>query len=110
MLHDREKITALRQKLGLSINELGRRAGITGPSMHAIESGETKNLRAKTLMGIASALGVRVQDILKAPPRGHKGNGDLTLEAIQAFSQLDDKNKLAMIAAMSSLAAQQKKK
>lgn len=107
MLYDREKIIALRLKLGLSMNELARRSGIRGPSMHAIEKGTVKEIRASTLMGIASALGVRVQDIMKVPP---KGKADVSVEAMTAFGQLSVENQQAMLAAMLSLAAQQKKK
>jgi transcriptional regulator with XRE-family HTH domain len=108
MLHDREKIRALRLKLGISINELGRRAGIRGPSMHAIETGKTKNVRASTLMGIALALGVPMQEIVKARVKG-RGSRDLQLEAMSLFTSLDPDDQGAMLAAMRSLAAKSKK-
>lgn len=108
MLYDKEKIIALGLKLGISTNELGRRSKISGPSMHAIEKGRTKNIRASTLLAIAAALGVRLQDIVKIPQKGNKA--DLSLDAISAFGQLTPENQAAMLAAMQSLAAQQKKK
>ena len=108
MLYDRDKIIALRLKLGISMNELARRAGIRGPSMHAIERGTVKEIRASTLMGIASALGVRVQDILRVP--SSKGKTDLAVEALSTFTELNPSNQQAILAAMLSLAAQQKKK
>ncbi len=107
MLYDKDKIIALRRKLGISMNELARRSGIRGPSMHAIEKGAVKEIRASTLMGIASALGVRIQDIMKVPNRGKT---DLAVEALTTFSELNPSNQQAILAAMLSLAAQQKKK
>lgn len=107
MLYDRDKIVALRKKLGISMNELARRSGIRGPSMHAIEKGTVKEIRASTLMGIASALGVRLQDIIRVPNRGKT---DIAVEALSTFSELTPSNQQAILAAMLSLAAQQKKK
>lgn len=108
MLHDREKIKAIRLKLGLSINELARRAGIKGPSMHAIETGKTKNVRASTLMGIALALGVPMQEIILAKSRG-RASRELQLEAMALFTSLDTQDQTAMLAALRSLAAKHKK-
>lgn len=107
MLYDKEKIRGLRENLGISRNELARRAGIKGSSMHAIEMGKTKNLKSTTLIGIAAALGVPIQDIMKVKPL--KGPRDRQLEAVAVFSSLDDRNQQAMLEVMRSLAAQQKK-
>lgn len=107
MLYDKDKIRVLRQGLEISRNELARRAGIKGPSMHAIEMGKTKNLKSTTLIGIAAALGVPIQEIMKGKP--HKGVRDRQLEAVAVFSSLDDRNQQAMLEVMRSLAAQQKK-
>jgi DNA-binding Xre family transcriptional regulator len=108
MLYDKEKIDFFRVRLKLSWNELARRAGISGPSMNAISRGKTKNIRAETLLGIANALGVKLQDILKTPKGKHSGNSDAELMAV--FAQLDESNKQAVLAAAKVLAAQQKKK
>lgn len=107
MLYDREKIVALRVKLGISINELARRVGIAGPSMHAIEKGRVKEIRASTLIGIANALGVRVQDIIHNRKRA---NGASPVEAASAFNELTADNQQAALAAILALLAQQKKK
>jgi len=108
MLYDREKIRQLRGKLGISINELARRSGISGPSMHAIETGKTKNIRAQTLLNIANALGVPMREIVK-PVKGQKAAGGGTTELIAVYEELDAKNKAAILAAAIALAAQQKK-
>lgn len=51
-----ERIRALRLGLGLNQAELARRIGIKQPSLWDIEAGETKSLRADTLMRLAQAL------------------------------------------------------
>lgn len=107
MLYDKEKIDTFRRGLKISWNELARRAGISGPSMNAIKWGKTRNIRAETLLGIANALGVKIQDILKTP-KGKTGNADAELMAV--FPQLSEDNKQAVLAAAKVLAAQQKKK
>ena len=107
MLYDNEKIIELRKRLGLSMNELARRAQIRGPSMWAIEKGRTKNVRFSTLSNVAAALGVNVQDILKRPTG--KASRALNDDLHGLIVALDEKNKLAMIAAARALLAQQKK-
>lgn len=107
MLYDKEQIDVFRKRLNISWNELARRAGISGPSMNAIKRGKTKNIRAETLLGIANALGVKVQDIIKTT-KGKTGNSDAELMTV--FAQLNDDNKQAVLAAAKVLAAQQKKK
>ena len=108
MLYDREKIVALRGRLGVSRNELARRAGISGPSMLAIERGDTKNIRASTLFGLANALGVRVQDIMKAGQK--RGETDQAVEALTLFNTLELKDKQAILAAMRVMGGNGKKK
>lgn len=107
MLYDKEKIIELRERLGLSMNELARRSHIRGPSMWAIEKGKTKNVRFSTLTNIAAALGVNVQDILKRPTGKSIRALDDDLHSL--IVSLDEKNKLALIAAARALLAQQKK-
>lgn len=58
MSYDREKITALRRQMGLSMAELARRAGIKQPTVWAIETGKTKQPEARTMQAIAEVLGV----------------------------------------------------
>lgn len=101
MLYDREKITLLREERGLSINELARQAGIRGPSLHAIEHGKTKNIKSTTLVGLAKALGVPMQDLLKS--QGGKASKSLDMEAHALFIQLDDRDKVAILAAIRAL-------
>lgn len=108
MLYDNEKIRTLMLAARLSGNELARKAGISGPSMHAILKGETKHVRFATLSGIAVALGVPVQTITKG--KNARARRDVQAEAMAAFSELTPDNQAAMLAAIIHLAAQQKKK
>lgn len=106
MLYDNQKIKKLREAKGFSINELGRRAGISGPSMHAIETGKTKKIVHSTLMGIANALGVSMQEILK--PGGKQGaKDDVLIEAMAAYAKLSPSNQQAMLAAIRALLERQ---
>jgi len=50
------RISLLRQARGMTSAELARRVGIKPPSLWQIEHGDTKSLRADTLMRLASAL------------------------------------------------------
>jgi transcriptional regulator with XRE-family HTH domain len=101
MLYDNSKIKKLREAKKLSINELGRRAGISGPSMHAIETGKTKKIVHTTLVGIANALGVSMQEILKAGKGSPKE--ELLIEAMAAYAKLNSPNQQAMLAAIRAL-------
>jgi len=107
MIYDKDKITELRMRLGISMNELARRSHIKGPSMWAIERGKTKDVRFTTLTGIAAALGVPVQEILKKA--SGKTNKTLQNDLHTLLLALDEPNRLAMIAAARALLAQQKK-
>lgn len=51
-----DRVKALRKARGISGAELARRVGVRQPSIHQIESGDTKSLRADTLMRLALAL------------------------------------------------------
>jgi transcriptional regulator with XRE-family HTH domain len=51
-----DRIRGLREARGWSGAELARRSGISGPSLWEIENGETRTLRADTLMRISGAL------------------------------------------------------
>ena len=107
MLYNKDKIIELRKKLGISRNELARRAGIKGPSLHAIEHGLTKEIKTSTLLGLAAALGVPMQELMR-PGKGRSAKSD-DAEAMMLFARLDDKNKVAILAALRALAGPSKK-
>lgn len=98
MLIDLEKLRRIQLEQGLSLNELARRAGIRGPSLHAIIHGKTKVVKSTTLLGLANALGVPMQDLIKG--RSGKHAKSLDIEAQALFSQLEERDKLAILAAI----------
>lgn len=51
-----KRIKALREAAGLSGSELARRIGVKPPSLWEIEAGETKTIKAATLMRLSEAL------------------------------------------------------
>ena len=57
---------ALRISRGLSQAELARQIGVKQPSLHAIESGETKSLKATTLAALCRVLQVHQDCILRS--------------------------------------------
>lgn len=107
LIYDNEKIRNLMTAGRLSGNQLAKKAGISGPSMHAILKGVTREAKFSTISRIANALGVPIQTISKAKV-GRAGR-DLNAEAALAFSQLTPTDQAAMLATMLHLAAQQKK-
>lgn len=51
-----KRVKTLREAAGLSQSELARRVGIKPPSLWEIEAGETKTVKAATLMRLSEAL------------------------------------------------------
>ena len=100
MIYDSRKIIALREGLKLSQAELARRSGISQPTLWAIEHQMTKEPEAKTMINIASALGVPLRELLK---KSAGKAGDLEADMADAFKLLDDRNKQALLAAARAL-------
>lgn len=106
LLYDPDKIRQLMEKAQLSGNQLAKKAGISGPSLHAILNGETKEPAFSTLAAIAAALGVSLPEITKG--KLDKGQ-DLTAQAATAFARLTPENQAAMLIAMQKLGEYRKK-
>jgi len=53
-----ERLAALMSERGLSEGELGRRSGVSQPTIHRIVTGESKNPRQDNVEAVAKALGV----------------------------------------------------
>jgi len=64
-----QDLIALREERGLSQSNLARLLGVSQPAIAKIESGKAKNLRLKTLLRLATALGgeVRLRIVRKQP-------------------------------------------
>lgn len=60
-----KKIRELRNKKGLSQERLARVAGVSYNTVVKIESGESKNPTFQTMAGIAKALGVSLDELVK---------------------------------------------
>jgi len=60
-----QNIKRLRKQLKLSQEELAKKAGITYSTLIKIESGKNDNPTIKTLLKIAKALNVKIDDLLK---------------------------------------------
>lgn len=54
-----------RERKGISQDKLSKLAGVTLHTITKIESGATTDPRVETLRKIASALGVKVDDLIK---------------------------------------------
>ena len=109
LVYDPAKIIALREGKGWKQAELARRARLSQPSVWALEKGETRMPKFETLAAIARALGVPLKEILKAPPKGKKGE-DWDEQFHATVQALDDGNKSALMAVAQSLLGQQKRR
>ena len=57
------KVRELREKAGLSQEELSEKSGVSRTIISGLESGKIKNSTAITLKKIADALGVQIADL-----------------------------------------------
>jgi len=60
-----KKIRELRNRKKLSQEKLARLAGVSFVTIVKIESGESKNPTIKTMAGIANALGISLDELIK---------------------------------------------
>ena len=105
MIYDGKKITSLRQEKGWSMARLAQQAKISQPSLWALEHQKTKKPKADTMMRIAAALGVPLQQIM--PTQGVRLD-DAEEQLLAAFHGLRLENKGALIAAAKALLDSQK--
>jgi transcriptional regulator with XRE-family HTH domain len=64
------RIAELRQGLGITLSEFAQRLGVTYQNLQRIERGE-QNLTIRTMVKLATALGVRPADLFDPPGSGH---------------------------------------
>ncbi len=64
------KVAELREQAGISQNELGRRAGVTGRIVSYIELGVRPNPTLSTILALARGLGVPPSELIQ-PAAGH---------------------------------------
>jgi len=70
LLNVGHRIAELRQSLGLTQKELGEQVDMSQRNVHRIEQGE-QNLTLRTMIKLATALDVELEDLLKPPGSGH---------------------------------------
>lgn len=58
------KIKEVREKQNMSQEELSKKSGVSRGTISALENGSSRATTTKTLMNIARALGVPVEDII----------------------------------------------
>ncbi len=87
-----QKIIALRLDRGLNQSELARKAGLSSPTIWALEKGETKMPKYDTLRDIAIALGVTLPDIM-----ADEQPSDLDAQIIAATAALSPSHKASIL-------------
>jgi transcriptional regulator with XRE-family HTH domain len=60
-----DNVKQYRTKMGLSQDQLARKAGITYSTLTKLESGVNQNPKVKTLQQLAQALEVTLDDLMK---------------------------------------------
>lgn len=64
-----QRLTAMREKIGMSQRELARRVGVSQPVIARLESRKIKNVTLRTLVRAASALGATLTINIKPSSR-----------------------------------------
>ena len=100
-----QKIIALRTERGWNQSELARRAGISSPSLWALENGRTKMPKFETIKSVAAALGVPMSKIM-----ADEADPDLDTRIAAAVAALQPANKNAVLAAAEALLRSQGRK
>ena len=72
-----EAIRHWREKRGLSMYELGRRANVQTSTLTELESGKQKSMRADRLQRIAAALGVTTDELVHIDEGAPRPSRDL---------------------------------
>lgn len=104
--YDPKAIVRLREAKQWSQAELARRSGLSQPSVHDLEKGNTTMPKYTTLKAVADALGVPIGEILARRPKGEAQTIEQSLR--ETFDALSQDNKANLYAIAVSLLAQQK--
>ena len=98
-----KKIIALREIRGLNQSELARGAGLSAPTIWALENGETTMPTFETLRKVAAALGVPLSAIM-----ADEQPSDIDDQLKATFGALTPQNQGAVLAAAKALLDAQK--
>ena len=72
-----DRIRAMRERYGMPATVLAERVGISRQQLHAIETNETANPGALTVLRIAEALGVSTDYLLKGKRKTRRLTDDV---------------------------------
>lgn len=61
------RIRELRERVGITQEELSAKSGVSRATICALECGDDKVTTTKTLLNLANALGVQMDDLFLAP-------------------------------------------
>lgn len=106
-IYDGKKIAALRKDRGLSMEALGNLAGISNVAVFHLEHENTEKVSLKSLAGIARALGVPLQSLLRDVEVADQAPSD---ELTALYNTLSPANRAALIAAGQALVAAQSRR
>lgn len=60
------RLREIREQIGITQDELSAKSGVSRATIWALECGEDKVTTTKTLLNLANALGVRMDDLFLA--------------------------------------------
>lgn len=109
MIYNPSKIRALREAKGWTKSKLAKEAGLSVPSIWALENGETRMPKHDTMLRIAAALGVSVGAISAASVSESTAQRQQS-ELNSIFEALSQDNRTALAAAAAALLSTQKRK
>ena len=108
LIYDNEKLRSLRKDRGLSQDALAKKAGVSQPTISALEQGEP-HVKQITLMNVANALGINLQDIL-LPQKGPRAGQEALEEAAALCATLSDEDRAAWLVIGKALLGRPRKK
>ena len=98
-------VKKLREKAGLSQNQLAKSAGISQAALSKIES-EDKNPSVETVFLLADALDCTVSELLGEKPEGVTFLTDRQRQLLKIFSQMNDAGKASLLSLADSMLQQ----
>lgn len=98
-------IKAKRESIGISQNQLAKKAGISQASLSALES-ETKNPSVETIFLLAAALDCSVSELLGEQPQGTAFLSERQRQLLDIFAKLNDSGKAFLLQQAESIVRQ----
>lgn len=98
-------IKAKRESIGISQNQLAKKAGISQASLSALES-KTKKPSVETVFLLAAALDCSVSELLGEKPQNAEFLTERQKKLLDIFSQLNDSGKAFLLQQAESIVRQ----